>query len=304
MSKRIGHKFDWIILFSTLLACSPSDRLITIHPVKEAYRLIDQGKNALAIHILEETIAKDPGNSEARIVLASAYVGEAGVDVFKIYDNFKDIIFDKPMSERFWSDTKNTPSRDPPASKENTKLELFILQLDSFLLSLSQVTTFLSRFPDVEKIKWGLLDRALESLDFADSTQDVCIYRVFIRVIYLRAYLSQELIANPLFGSRYWACNLEIEHIRESLAWVLKNLVSATEAFQEADFDRAHSLAEFQGTVSGIVEALEQARSSAPVGVDSGSLELQKRLREAFQWSRRFHQQSCQSARSQQGSGA
>jgi hypothetical protein len=269
-------------ILATLIGCGKSQQQTTIHPNKEAYRLLDQGKSALAIYILEESIARNPDNSEARMLLSSAYVGEAGVDVFKIYDTFKDVIFDKPLSKRFWPSQASESTSDSSASKNKTKIELFVSQLDSFLLTLSRVVSFLGRFPDVEKAKWVLLDRALENLELVDSTKDICLYRVFIRIIYLRAYLSQELMKNANLGSRSWACNLELEHMREALAWIMKNLINASEDFQKVDFGGSHSLAEFQGAIQAILDALEEAKSNAPVGVNSGYLGLQNKLREAF----------------------
>jgi len=282
----------FVVALATLTACAKSNRDVAPNPVNEAYRLMDKSKTAKAILILEDTVSRDPHNSEARVLLASAYLGEAGVDVYKIHDAFRDILFEKSLGDSFWHGSNKNASKDPSiglpslegpdTSNDKTPIELVLTRLDYFLMKLKQVVTFLNRFPEVEKIKWGLLDKALENLDRVESTQDVCLYRVFIRVIYLRAYLSQELITDPDFGSKKWACRLDIEKLRESLLWIMGNLAGVSKDFRKVYPEKAHSLAGFEGSITEFLVGLEQAKSKAPAGANTGALGVQQRFREAF----------------------
>ena len=279
-----------IVGLVTFAACAKKQEAAP-NPLTEAYSLMDKGQNAKAILILEDAVARDPHNSEARVLLASAYLGEAGVDVYKIHDAFKDVLFDKSLGDSFWHGPSGSkdPSTGLPSfegvdtSPDKTPVELVLTRLDFLLMKLRQDVTFLNRFPDVEKIKWSLLDKALEHLDSVESEKDVCLYRVFVRIIYLRAYLSQEIIADPDFGSKKWACNLDVEKLRESLVWIARNLVGASDDFRQVYPGKASSfLAGFQGTITAFLEALEHAKSDDPAGANTGDLGVQQRLREAF----------------------
>lgn len=280
------------------LGCAQSKQDRPLHPISEAYALMDKGQNAKAILILEDTVSRDPDNSEARVLLASAYLGEAGVDVYKIHDTFKDVLFNKSLEDSFLGESNHdAPAADPilevpnvngPDNSENPRIndkaliEGILFRLDHTLTQLRQGITFLNRFPDVDKIKWGLLDKALEELSWVEPTRDICLYRIFIRVIYLRAYLGQEIIINSEFGTRNWACRLDIEKLRESLIWITRNLVHASEDYRKVYPDKSHSWVRFQGTIMAFLEALEQVKTNAPLGANSGILGLQQRLREAF----------------------
>ena len=64
-----------------LSACAPAPKKAG-SPEHEAYTLMDQGSNAKAVLLMEATIEKKPDSSEARLLLASAYMGMAGVDIY------------------------------------------------------------------------------------------------------------------------------------------------------------------------------------------------------------------------------
>ncbi|MBC7385877.1 MAG: hypothetical protein H7301_06915 [Cryobacterium sp.] len=69
-------------------------------PVQEAYRLMDQGENAKAVVVLEDSLARNTSDpSDAHQLLASAYVGLAGIDIYKIQEAFQDILFRKSLRD-------------------------------------------------------------------------------------------------------------------------------------------------------------------------------------------------------------
>src|SRR5687767_4959672 len=80
-------------------ACAGERKSEVEHPIREAYALMDQGHNAKAVILLERVVSTDPDNSEARVLLASAYLGQAGVDVYELHRTFQDVLFAKPLEK-------------------------------------------------------------------------------------------------------------------------------------------------------------------------------------------------------------
>lgn len=253
-------------------------------PLREAYSLMDQGQNAKAILLLESATRADSGNEEARVLLASAYLGEAGVDVYRIHDSFKDVLFSKSLGDSFWKAKPRSEAVPEPHEEADPKapFEKLLDRMDVALARLQKVVNFLNRFPDVEKRNWGLLDRALENLDAITQTRDVSLYKVFIRVIYLKAYFDHEVVNDSELGSKKWACSLDLEKLRESLIWVTQNLVAASEDFHRVFPDKTSSLDGAHGELAGLLKFLEEMKPEAPVGTNTGLLATQQKLRERF----------------------
>src|SRR5262249_27926160 len=152
-----------------------------------AYRLMDSGQNARAIVLLEQYL-NEKGNdssSEARILLASALLGQVGVDIFRLHDSFRDILFDHPLSERLWgnplSDKKENENslparrrrweeRQKPVVDPPTAIETFIDRLGFVLEQVRNIVSFVNRFPHVIRANWGLLDKALDCLEPVGGT--------------------------------------------------------------------------------------------------------------------------------------
>ncbi|MGK5082006.1 hypothetical protein WDW37_01780 [Bdellovibrionota bacterium FG-1] len=278
MFKRCLLSFAFFAGVVSLNACASKNDNPALDPLTEAYSLMDQGQNARAILILESEAARNPKDAETNVLLASAYLGKTGVDVYRIYDSFKDVLFDQSLSDKFW---KALLDRSIAPPNGHSPIELLIDQVDRFLNLVREVVSFLNRFPKVEKEKWALIDQALEHLDAIEATRDISLYRVFIRIIYLKAFINLEIIGNPDFGNRQWACGLDLNHFRDGLAWIARNLSLATEDFRRVYPDQYSSLAIFSGTVTELYEGLNGLESETSPSA-TGTLTLQGRLREAF----------------------
>ncbi len=271
-------------------------------PLTEAYSLMDHGDNAKAIVLLEKQVQADPSSDEARALLASAYVGEAGVDVYRIHDTFYDVLFSRPLQKSFFTGASTAapvadvsapapgPSASPSPVPGPAPVQQLIRLTDIFMAETQSIVGFLNRFPDVEKAKWPLLDRALEQLDTivpespdpasAKRHKDVMLYRVFIRVVYLKAYLAQELIGDRDFGNKRWACNVDLEALRESAEWVSHQLVLAADDFRAVFPDKGSSLDTLNAAASALDQELTRpVGSDGPAGTRTGLLELQSWLR-------------------------
>ncbi|HAR42877.1 MAG TPA: hypothetical protein DCS07_09660, partial [Bdellovibrionales bacterium] len=167
-------------------------------------------------------------------------------------------------------------------AQEPAPLELLIDRLDLNLARVQNVTNLLSRFPDVAKEKWSLLDKALENLDSVTQSRDVHLYKVFIRVVYLKAFLGQEVVSDSDFGRKRWACKLDLEKLRENFVWITQNLVAASEDFRSVFPSKATSLDGMHGQLAGVLTILEEMKSSGPVGSNTGLLSAQLKLQSTF----------------------
>ncbi len=273
-----------------------------VHPIREAYQLLDEGSTAKAMVILTDFLKKNPDNAEARMLLASAYLGEAGVNVYTVFDSFKDVLFKKTLADTFWN-AKPDPAEDavrkvelppPPKSVDSNEdkeptdtlaLEI-VYKLDELLETLRKTGSLLARFPDIKKKNWVLLRIGLEHLDQIPTARDVALYKVFIRVIELRAFLKSEVLLDEGFKTRDWACQLEILKFREDLLWITDQLVKTAQDYKVAQPDHAvnlDGLLRASREVSAALKVLET--DASPEGINVGTYTLQSRIRKAFRCS-------------------
>ncbi len=252
--------------------------------------MMDKGQNEKAALLLEKVVQDDPNNREAKILLASAYMGVAGIDIYKLHDTFKDVIFNQPLSDRFWGKSKSgegpLDTGDVDKIKVSSKtmedetpaIEDLIDNVDRILLKTKKVIEFLNRFPDVPRDKWPLLDSGLELLDQSGNDRDLCLYRVFFRVIYVKAYIGQEFLRNPDIPRKKWLCNIDLNNLRASVDWILKHLTSASEDFRRVFPRQSASINAFEAmsqTVQEELTALDHSRD----GTNTGMVILQGRFR-------------------------
>jgi hypothetical protein len=283
------------------VSCAPKGQNTPQPPLTEAYRLMDKGDNEKAAILLEQYIQQNPDSQEGKILLASAYMGEAGVDIYKLYDSFKDIIFNKPLGERFWGNGGSSSSDDilgndsdvegkrnvvaqngsDPSSQEEPPIEILIDHADKILLKTKKVIEFLNRFPDVPKEKWPLLDSGLALLDSASNARDISLYRIFFRLVYMKAYLGQEFLRDPDMGRKKWLCSIDLGNLRESLDWVLKQLSAASDDVRRAYPSQASNLNSVQAIMDAFREELDGLDRST-TGANTEQTVLQNRFRTAL----------------------
>jgi hypothetical protein len=288
------------------IACAKpnSDASANRSAVTEAYTLMDRGENGRAVELLENVVAQEPHNSEARLILASAYMGKAGIDVLALHDAFHDVLFSKSLSQVFATHgdsaaagaTKPTPTPKPkdehPSEDtlhdrrqplDDTPAEKMIRNLDDSLDSLRRVMVIFDRFPHVSENKWPYLDQALFQLSQIEPAKEVRVYRLFIRMIYFKEYLVRKIIRDTTFGTRAWACRLELEEFNEGLNWIMALLAGASEDFkalyprEESPFDQGREI--FRKMSEAIVTTQEGAPQNGDKSVAASQLKLRETLR-------------------------
>lgn len=216
---KLGTIIAFLLLGLCLFGCSTSKEETA--PLTKAYRLLDKSENAEAIVLLEEFLKTHPDNEEAQILLSSAYLGAAGLDVFATYNTFRDLLFEKSLGEVFFKKPKLPQEANPEYPKTEAVLEKFIYSLDFFLTQLRNVVHFLDRFPHVKSHHWPLLDEALVHLAEVKQSREISLYRLFLRVVYLKSYLDVEWVRNQEVGSAQWFCELKAIDLKEKFLWIL-----------------------------------------------------------------------------------
>jgi hypothetical protein len=140
------------------------------HRIAEAYRLMDRSENAKAVLVLQDALAEEPGSEEARVLLASAYMGLAGIDIYTIWDNFHDLRFNRSLGDMFLKggDDPKAP-KIPPApglsQGESPPVKSLVERIDRFMAEMRNIVSFLNRFPAVPRDNWVLLTQAISNLD-------------------------------------------------------------------------------------------------------------------------------------------
>jgi hypothetical protein len=271
--------------------------------INEAYELLDQGQTSRAIVLLQDVLREDPGNREARVMIASAYMGRAGIDVLSMHDAFRDVLFSKSLSDVFLKGggKKDEPSPgdsvqvdpltgapriDSKSGVKVSKVERMLEQVDEFLNNLRRVLVILDRFPKVVERRWPLMDEALSHLDRTgdnrEMEREVRLYRMFVRLIYLKEVLVTRIVRDTSFGTRRWACTVELEDFHEGLTWVSATVALLSEDFRHVYPREAPPFERFEAMLKLFAEELGSLRESAVAGTETATASAQWELRDAF----------------------
>ncbi|MGK5090332.1 hypothetical protein WDW86_22525 [Bdellovibrionota bacterium FG-2] len=196
-------------------------------------------------------------------MLASALLGEAGVDVYSLYDSFADVVFSRSVNDTFLKAPEPASEAAPKSEPSQIVDKCFFVEklagdIDALMNEFRRIVGFFNRFPDVPKEKWPLLRKALECLDPVEATRDVSIYRLFIRIALLKAYLGSELVGDSEFGTRSWACRLDLGHLRDNLAWITETLTLGIEDFGQTFPKRQTSLVEVQALTTALTQKFQE----------------------------------------------
>lgn len=209
-----GHFFlTCSALMLALGACAPRNpaRAPTSPRVHQAYRLLDQGRTREAITLLEELEAAGDSPDEVRHLLASAHATLAGVDIYAMFDAFKDVIFRDPLATGFLNGRgvdrfsrglerriKEALATDENGLPEERRSPLRALkQVDALFASIQVLVDFFGLLPEVRIESRPELLKALRYLETKPEPKAVLNYRFFLRVILLRAILAQDWLGDP-----------------------------------------------------------------------------------------------------------
>lgn len=281
-----------VALLLSAISCSRGVESERPHPVTEAYYRADRGEDALGIFLLEDYLKNNRNDSEARLLLASNYMGAAGINVFSLYDEFKDILFTGDLgkvvknAEKFLDITAKSP-RTLGEDGEMTPAEVVIDYIDHFLGIIRKVVSVLNRLPAIPKEQWPLVDRSLYHLDLIERDKDVALYRLFVRIIYVRDFIVERMIANPEVGTIGWVCRMEVDSFVDDLRWISDHLRKASFDMNFTFPEDSHALIEFQRVIASGVRAFDHFTANAPAGSATGYVILQDNMRKALNCKKR-----------------
>lgn len=207
--------------------------------LEEAYSLLDAGDNLKAIVVLEKEVKAHPNESdEARTLLASAYMGAIGIDIFSIFDSFQEFIFKKSLKDQFFakksedSDSQNDEDSETILSAsshfelnevlkrtktEDEKVKKFIRELDKSLVIVQKFSLYFNRFPQVASQNWPLIESALYQLSLVKPSSDLFVYQLFIRLLYLKSYINVQFLKNPQFSTKKGLCTFSLNQLSDPL---------------------------------------------------------------------------------------
>jgi tetratricopeptide (TPR) repeat protein len=277
------------VLLALLTGCGRT-RTGTIPPKEEAVTLMDTRQNAKAAEILETALEKNPDDDEAKLLLASAYMGLAGIDIYRIFDAFQDLIFRRSLKDQIIS-----PARDgiqkhplgngdiPSADETKTKAEEAMAAIDRALSSFQLVLLYLDRFPQVPEEKWPYIESALAELEsMRDPSSDTFTYRVLIRLIYSKSYLVERVIRDHQAWTRDWGCHFDVRDFDEGLDFFTHQALAIDEELGEGAAKGAKALGKARRNFHFLAEAAYSADAFSAWSAGMTFSELENSLKDAF----------------------
>lgn len=300
--KGLTSLIAFTLAVAALPACARKENRTTPRytAVNEAYELLDKGQTSRALALLETIVQEEPANTEARVMLASAYMGKAGIDVLSMHDAFKDVLFSRSLSDVFFKGGKSQdaaptpgsttsdpltgapPVADSEAENAPTPAEALFERVDEFLNNVRRVLVVLDRFPRVQPTQWPMVDQALYNLNQTPLHREIRLYRMFIRMIYLKEVLVTRILRDPNFATRKWACTLELAQLHESLSWVSIALAEISEDFIKLYPKDGSPFTRVEALFKVFSEKLGNLEASTPAGGETAMMMSQRRINKSF----------------------
>ncbi|MBI4924836.1 MAG: hypothetical protein HY843_02840 [Bdellovibrio sp.] len=223
-------KYIILLVCLSCLNCGNPRQVYKPSSVAEAEDLIDKGENEKAILILEKYMQEEPKNKEVKILLASAYLGYAGLSIYSYFESFHDLLFERPLSETLFGDKSSQDLASvsinmPGLNDDLAPIEVMLLKLSQFFLIASNQLSFFNRFNTVMPAYWQFVDRALKLIDSTEKTNDIVLYKILIWIIYIKSYLKYNIVGDKSVGSRQWICNLDVERFYLDIKWILRSVL-------------------------------------------------------------------------------
>ena len=263
-------RFLFLLIIATSLAllggCAKAKT--GVMPAKEeAVRLMDRGENAKAARILEDVLDRNENDDEAKFLLASSYMGLAGIDVYRIFDAFQDVLFRRSLKDQIIApkeDGKGPPALGngeiPGKEKTKSKTEEAMASLDRTLTSFQLALVYLDRFPQVPDEKWPYMEAALARLEsMEDPTIDTFTYRVLIRLIYSKSYLISRVVRNDRIWSREWACKFDAQDFDLDLQFFTRQAIGIDSALERGAAKGSKTLEKARKNFSFLTDAANSA---------------------------------------------
>jgi len=281
--------------------------------IKKATSQMNGGDNEGAIETLEALVLDYPDDREVNVLLASAYAGHSGIDIVRATDAFEDILFDQSIFEKIspsllkknLNDKKQTetseitPSLEPeldvsddPSTQEANKrrkssalVAESLRKFENAIDGLYKASLFLNRLPSVPEGRMDLLGQAVARLDEIKADSPLALYRLTLRVIYLKEYFWIHIVGDESFGSKSWFCSLDLENLYSASIFVARQLIRAMDdtklAYKDREDFNFNSIDRVRALMVEAVSDIEEASKDLPPASRTTIRALEDRIKDA-----------------------
>lgn len=206
--------------FLSFGGCIPKTDKIERSDYSTATQMMEEGQYSSAIHIMEGRLKHAPFDQKARLLLAAAYAGRAGVHITDFFDFAQELDKVTKLSQKYGPESslgviQNLKSRTQNRDQKNA-LEL----LEGIYNALFQLNNFLRAFELVPSLKNAAsvqdLNAAIHILD-GDSklTGGSALYRGLLRVVLLK----HDTFSANLFKS-LGECQINTQAVEQDLRYI------------------------------------------------------------------------------------
>lgn len=230
-------------------------------PVLKAYRLIDEQRTDEAIELLETQLAKDPENSEFKVVLASAYAHKGGIKIQKLVSAINQSEKVKELNLKL----AEVNGQDNLSRKVN----VFALNAASILTKFAGFFEAYASVPVISAEQATYLRHSIYLLNEMGNKikAEDALYRAVLGVVLFKHVLSENLVGE-FFESKSAddaKCQIDLGNINDTLVSLGKLLIDISNDIGFANPNQADDMKRFSNEVSESVSNLTLATTSVMV---------------------------------------
>jgi hypothetical protein len=267
-----------LLLVAVLSAggCAPKHANRSDSPLVTSYKLIDDKREDEAIFLLNQEIAKNPGDTpyaiSLKVAMASAYAHKAGFKVQK----FAALLNVSKKGVEF--SIKPAVHTSGTSSKEEA-VDDMIHAVGTLLASFNVIMDYYTAIPTVKPEDERYLDYAIRILDdIGDKlTPGQSLYRAVLKVVYLKNYLAAHVFADETqINLNLSSCNIDFKKLDKSLSKTAKVSIAILDDITKAQPSKAESFAKLRKQLAASSSDLTLVVTSASL-LDETSKDFTKR---------------------------
>lgn len=246
-----------------------------------AYRLMDRGQSAQATALLEEILERDSPSrneeNEARLMLASVYAGQAGVDIISLHKAFKDVFFSQSLVDSVEQNNfGQLTSQVPQIEEDDSGLVKLVNDVGQVLYTSQRIMLFLSNLPKVDDQKWPLLEEAISVLQPINNPRDRVAYRFFLRMLYLRELIHSKIKSEEKSALKIFLCNVSLTEIKDFMGQIHKQTSQSEREVEILFSNYKEPLQKVNDRIETGLEAIDILQEKSPTGTLLGLKGLEK----------------------------
>jgi hypothetical protein len=267
-----------VLLFVAVLGaggCQPKHSNRSDSPLVTSYKLIDDKREDEAIFVLNQELAKNPGDTayaiSLKVAMASAYAHKAGFKVQKfaalLNVSKKGVEFSiKPAVHTSGTTTKEEAVDD------------MIHAIGTLISSFNVIMDYYTAIPTIKLEDERYLDYAIRILDdLGDKlSPGQSLYRAVLKVVYLKNYLATHVLGDETqINLDPRSCSIDFKKLDTSLSKTAKVSIAILDDISKAQPSKAESFAKLRKQLAASSTDLTVVVTSASL-LDETSMEFTK----------------------------